>query len=47
LVSERAERDLGWRPSVPLADGVAAVFGWLVAGAPDRALPANQSMIRH
>jgi UDP-glucose 4-epimerase len=47
LVSERAERDLGWRPSVPLADGVAAVFGWLVAGAPDRALPANQAMIRH
>ena len=47
LVSELAERDLGWRPSVALADGVAAVFGWLVAGAPDRALPANQAMIRH
>jgi UDP-glucose 4-epimerase len=46
LVSELAERDLGWRPSVALADGVAAVFGWLVAGAPDRSLPANQAMMR-
>ena len=37
LVSELAERDLGWRPSTPLADGVEAVVRWLAAGAPDRA----------
>jgi UDP-glucose 4-epimerase len=39
LVFERAERDLGWRPSVLLARGVAAVVSWLAAGAPDRVLP--------
>jgi UDP-glucose 4-epimerase len=36
LVSEQAERDLGWKPSVPLGDGVEAVVRWLEAGAPDR-----------
>jgi UDP-glucose 4-epimerase len=41
LVFERAERDLGWRPSVLLARGVAAVVSWLAAGAPDRVLPTD------
>jgi UDP-glucose 4-epimerase len=39
LVAEQAERDLGWRPSVPLADGVETVVKWLAAGAPDRVSP--------
>jgi UDP-glucose 4-epimerase len=38
LESQQAERDLGWRPSIPLADGVEAVVRWLAAGALDRAL---------
>jgi UDP-glucose 4-epimerase len=37
LSARRAERDLGWRPATPLADGVAAVYRWIEAGAPDRA----------
>jgi UDP-glucose 4-epimerase len=37
LTSERAERDLGWTASTPLAAGVARVYRWLEAGAPERA----------
>jgi UDP-glucose 4-epimerase len=37
LASERAERDLGWTASTPLAAGVARVYRWLEAGAPERA----------
>jgi UDP-glucose 4-epimerase len=37
LAIERAERDLGWRPAVPLATGVRAVYRWLETGAEDRA----------
>jgi UDP-glucose 4-epimerase len=37
LAADRAERDLGWKPSVPLADGVLRVCQWVEAGAPDRA----------
>jgi UDP-glucose 4-epimerase len=37
LASERAGRDLGWSASTPLADGVARVYRWLEAGAPERA----------
>jgi UDP-glucose 4-epimerase len=38
LIAKRAERDLGWRPATPLAEGVAEVVSWIAAGAPDRAL---------
>ena len=38
LSSKRAERDLGWHPATPLAEGVADVVSWIAAGAPDRAL---------
>jgi UDP-glucose 4-epimerase len=37
LAAERAARDLGWRPTVRLADGVHRVYRWIEAGAPDRA----------
>jgi UDP-glucose 4-epimerase len=37
LASERARLDLGWAASTPLADGVARVYRWLEAGAPERA----------
>jgi UDP-glucose 4-epimerase len=36
LAVERAERDLGWTPVTPLADGVRAVYQWIQAGAGDR-----------
>jgi UDP-glucose 4-epimerase len=34
---DRAAGDLGWRPEMALADGVAAVYRWIEAGAPVRA----------
>jgi UDP-glucose 4-epimerase len=37
LAVSRAARDLGWQPQVPLDEGVAVVYGWIRAGAPDRA----------
>ncbi len=37
LASERARRDLGWTPTVSLADGVGRVYRWIGAGAPEQA----------
>jgi len=37
LAPERAERDLGWVASTPLADGVARVYRWIAAAVPERA----------
>ena len=39
LAAERARRDLGWEPAVPLAQGVRTVYEWISSGAPDRAQP--------
>jgi UDP-glucose 4-epimerase len=36
LAAERARRDLGWTPAVPLADGVRKVYQWIEEGTPDR-----------
>jgi UDP-glucose 4-epimerase len=35
---DRARRDLGWEPRMPLADGVRAVYEWIKTGAPVRAV---------
>ena len=37
LAVSRAARDLDWHSQVPLDEGVAVVYGWIKAGAPDRA----------
>ncbi len=37
LASERAARDLGWVATTTLPDGVAKVYRWIEAGAPERA----------
>jgi UDP-glucose 4-epimerase len=37
LAPGRAQRDLGWTASTPMPDGVAKVFRWIQAGAPERA----------
>jgi UDP-glucose 4-epimerase len=37
LASERAQRDLGWSATTPLHEGVAMVYRWIQAGAPERA----------
>ncbi len=37
LASERAARDLGWAATTPLPAGVARVYRWIEAGAPERA----------
>ena len=39
LCPKLAERDLGWRPTVPLAAGVEEVCNWIAAGSPDRSVP--------
>jgi UDP-glucose 4-epimerase len=37
LAAERASRDLGWAATTPLPEGVAKVYRWIEAGAPERA----------
>jgi len=37
LAPERAERDLGWAVATSLPDGIARVYRWIEAGAPERA----------
>ena len=37
LAADRAARDLGWAVTTPLAEGVARVYRWIEAGAPERA----------
>ncbi len=34
---DRAASELGWQAAVPLAEGISRVYGWISAGAPDRA----------
>src|SRR6266568_5158996 len=34
---DRAAGELGWRPVIPLPEGVQRVYGWIAAGAPGRA----------
>jgi UDP-glucose 4-epimerase len=33
---DRVAAELGWRPAMPLAEGVSRVYHWIEAGAPDR-----------
>jgi UDP-glucose 4-epimerase len=33
----RAASELGWQAAVPLAEGISRVYGWISAGAPERA----------
>ncbi|HTP16955.1 MAG TPA: NAD-dependent epimerase/dehydratase family protein [Streptosporangiaceae bacterium] len=37
LAVERARQDLGWQATTALGDGVATVYRWIEAGAPERA----------
>ena len=37
LASDRAERDLGWTATTPLAEGVSRVYRWIESGAPEQA----------
>jgi UDP-glucose 4-epimerase len=37
VAPDRAASELGWRAATPLAEGVRRVYGWIEAGAPDRA----------
>jgi UDP-glucose 4-epimerase len=37
LAVQRAQIDLGWQATMPLAEGVRSVYDWIAAGAPDRA----------
>jgi UDP-glucose 4-epimerase len=37
LASDRASRDLAWTATTPLPEGVAKVYRWIEAGAPERA----------
>jgi UDP-glucose 4-epimerase len=43
LAANRAARDLGWRASTSLAEGVGSVYRWIEAGVPDRALARAQT----
>jgi UDP-glucose 4-epimerase len=37
LDARRAAKELGWKATVPLADGIREVYRWIVTGRPDRA----------
>ena len=37
LAADRAWRDLGWRTTTDLSDGIARTYRWIEAGTPDRA----------
>jgi UDP-glucose 4-epimerase len=37
VASDRAARDLGWRPATRVTEGIGTVFRWMQAGAPARA----------
>lgn len=39
VATSRAARDLDWRSTTPLGAGVATVYHWIAAGAPNRGLP--------